>query len=36
MIQSTNLAHDGQQYNVHQELLTEQQVGEDDDSTLIM
>jgi hypothetical protein len=36
MVRSTNLAHDGQQYHFHQELITERQVGEDDDSTLIM
>ena len=36
MVQSTKLAHDGQQYHVHQELLSERQVGEDDDLTLIM
>jgi hypothetical protein len=27
MVRSTKLAHDGQQYHVHQELITEQQVG---------
>ncbi len=36
MVQSTKLAPDGQQYHVHQELITERQVGEDDHSTLIM
>jgi hypothetical protein len=36
MVQSTKLAHDGEQYHVQQELITEQQVEEDDDSTLIM
>ena len=36
MVRSTKLAHDGQRYHVHQELITEQQVGEDDHSTLIM
>ena len=36
MVQSTKLEHDGEQYHVHQEIITERQVGEDDDSTLIM
>ena len=36
MVRSTKLAHDGQQYHVHQELITEQQVGEDDDLKFIM